>query len=151
MCKSQRPDLAAMLGPLGRALIRIERPILGDHGLGMWEYSVLVGLGDEPVRSQGALAESIGADKSRVIPVLDDLESRGMISRTRDPGDRRIRLVSITTQGRELRDTAQAAIRRSEEQLLARLSAADRTAFLNVLRELSQAVQQSYSDHHPES
>ena len=33
----------------------------------------------EPVRTQAALAKSIGADKTRLIPVLDELQRRGLI------------------------------------------------------------------------
>lgn len=129
-----------MLGPLGRALMGIEEPILAGNGLSMWAYAVLVGLGDEPVRTQAALADAIGADKSRVIPVLDELQERGLITRRPDPSDRRVRLVAITPAGRRVRERAQAEVRRAEDELLDRLPPADRQAFLRSLRALSDAV-----------
>jgi MarR family transcriptional regulator, organic hydroperoxide resistance regulator len=132
-----RPDLAAMVGPLGRALMAAEMPILRAHDLSMWAYAVLVGLGDEPVRTQAALAQAIGADKTRIIPILDDLQDRGLIRREPDPDDRRVRLVSLTAKGRRVRTSAQTAIQRQEERMLARVPAADRRAFLRVLRTLS--------------
>lgn len=133
----ERPDLAAMIGPLGRALIALELPILEAHGLAMWAYAVLVQLGDEPVRTQAALAEAIGADKTRIIGVLDDLTARGLIRRLPDPADRRVRLLSITDEGRRLRDGAQAGIRAAEEELLGRLTPGERATFLRALRKLS--------------
>lgn len=136
--ESSRPDLAAMLVPLGRVLMVMERPILEAHGLTMWGYSVLIALGDEPVRTQAALAEMIGADKTRIIAVLDDLQEQGMIGREVDPDDRRVRLVSLTTKGRRARDRAQAEIQRAEEELLARLPAADRRGFLRAAQTLSE-------------
>ncbi|MEV4456396.1 MarR family transcriptional regulator [Microbispora sp. NPDC049633] len=132
-----RPDLAAMTVPLTRTLIAAETPILREHGLSMWAYAVLLGLDDRPVRTQAALAESIGADKTRIIRVLDDLQRRGLIERSPDPADRRVRLLSITPEGRRVRDGAQAGIRRMEEALLARLPDEDRAAFLRALRVLS--------------
>ncbi|MGW5261873.1 MarR family winged helix-turn-helix transcriptional regulator [Microbispora sp. NPDC004025] len=132
-----RPDLAAMTVPLTRALIAAETPILREHGLSMWAYAVLLGLDDRPVRTQAALAESIGADKTRIIRVLDDLQRRGLIERSPDPADRRVRLLSITPEGRRVRDGAQAGIRRMEEALLARLPDEDREGFLRALRVLS--------------
>ncbi|WP_371781331.1 MarR family winged helix-turn-helix transcriptional regulator [Streptosporangium subroseum] len=134
---TDRPDLAAMISPLSRALIDAELPVLREHGLSMWAYSVLLALDERPLRTQAALAESIGADKTRIIGVLDDLQRRGLIERTPDPADRRARVLSLTAEGRRVRDSAQARIRRGEERLLARLSTEDRRGFLRALRALA--------------
>ena len=129
-----RPDLAAMVARLARALIEAERPILATHELPMWGYIVLTALRDEPMRTQAALARSIGADKTRIIGVLDDLQERGLIEREPDPADRRVRLLRLTAAGRRLQGTVRSAIREQEEGVLGELSAADRSAFLRVLR-----------------
>ncbi|WP_280213075.1 MarR family winged helix-turn-helix transcriptional regulator [Nocardia cyriacigeorgica] len=133
-----RPDLAAMIVPLGRTLMAIERPILESHGLTMWAYGVLLGLEESPVRTQSALAQAIGADKTRIIPTLDDLQERGLITRVPDPADRRARLLSLTPAGRELRDRTQAAIQQQEAELLSTLPADDRRGFLRALQQLSE-------------
>jgi DNA-binding MarR family transcriptional regulator len=133
---TSRPDLAAMIVPVGRALTAAERPVLADHGLSMWAYVVLLHLDEHPIRTQAALADTVGADKTRIIAVLDDLAARGFISRQPDPADRRARLLSITEAGRRARDTAQAAIQQREEQLLARLTPAQRRGFLDALQTL---------------
>ncbi len=131
-----RPDLAAMIVPLGRALTAAELPVLRAHSLTMWGYVVLLALAGEPVRTQNALAEAIGADKTRIIGVLDDLQERGLIERRPDPADRRARLLSITPEGQRVRDSAQAGIQDQENRLLARVPAGDRAAFLRVLQAL---------------
>ncbi|MFH8934032.1 MarR family winged helix-turn-helix transcriptional regulator [Streptomyces griseosporeus] len=133
----RRPDLAAMMVPLGRALVAAELPVLREHGLAMWAYAVLLGLDDEPVHTQAALARDIGADKTRIIGVLDDLEERGLIHRQPDPRDRRARLLSLTPEGRRVRDTVQSAIQEREERLLARLPEEDRRGFLRALQTLA--------------
>ena len=133
----QRRDLAAMIAPLQRELIAAELPVLRAHGLSMWGYVVLNALDGQPVRTQAALAEYIGADKSRIIGVLDELEGNGLLARTRDPADRRARFVAITDEGRRRRRAAQADIQRNEDRLLARLPSEDRAAFLRALAVLS--------------
>jgi DNA-binding MarR family transcriptional regulator len=133
----RRRDLAAMIAPLQRALIAAEQPVLRAHGLSMWGYVVLSALDDEPVRTQAALAEFIGADKSRIIGVLDELEDGGLLRRTRDPVDRRARFVAITDEGRQKREKVQADIQRGEEGVLAHLPPDDREAFLRALEVLS--------------
>lgn len=132
----ERADLAAMVVPLGRALVNAELPVLRRYELSMWAYSVLLGL-DEDVRTQAALAQAIGADKTRIIGVLDDLQERGLIERQPDPDDRRARLLSLTTEGRLRRELVQREIQRNEERVLARLTATDRRAFLRALQTLS--------------
>jgi DNA-binding MarR family transcriptional regulator len=137
MADTARPDLAAMIVPLGRVLMAVEQPVLDAHELTMWGYIVLHGL-EESVRTQSALAQDIGADKTRIIGTLDDLQERGLIERRPDPDDRRVRLLSLTPEGRRVRDSAQAAIQAREDRLLDRLSPADREGFLNALQFLAE-------------
>jgi DNA-binding MarR family transcriptional regulator len=133
----RRPDLAAMLQPVVRALIEAELPVLAGHGITMWGYIVLSALQDAPESTQAALAERIGADKTRIIATLDALQGAGLITRDPDPADRRARVLSITPAGARARDGAQREIQRNEERLLARLPAAERRAFLRAARTLS--------------
>jgi DNA-binding MarR family transcriptional regulator len=132
-----RPDLAAMVVPLGRSLLDLEAPVLSAHDITMWAYVVLSRLGAEPMRGQAVLAEAIGADKTRLIDILDDLQGRGLIQREPDPADRRARLLSLTPKGRRLRDQVRRAIRREEQRVLAVLDGDERTVFLRALERLA--------------
>jgi DNA-binding MarR family transcriptional regulator len=123
--------------PLTRALIAAEEPVLAAHDIPMWGYVVLTALAGRQVRTQAALAQAIGADKSRIIGVLDDLEQRSLLRRHADPADRRVRLLSLTEAGEELRRVVQSEIQAGEERLLAQLPEAERAAFLRSLRTLA--------------
>ena len=136
--REERRDLAAMLHPLTRALVEAELPLLARQGITMWGYIVLNALEHGPARTQAALAQSIGADKTRIIATLDELQQAGLISREPDPADRRIRLLAISAAGRQVRADAQSAIQANEERVLARLPADDRQAFLRVAQILSE-------------
>ncbi len=126
-----------MLAPLVRDMMAAELPVLAENGLSMWGYSVLVALDRSSIRTQAALAEAIGADKTRIIAVLDELQEKGLIERVPDPDDRRVRLLAITEAGRRVKNRTQTAIQRGEERWLGTLSPSDRTTFLRVLQELS--------------
>ena len=114
-----------------------EMPVLAAHDLTMWGYVVLITLDRSPVRTQAALAEAIGADKTRIIGTLDELQDRGHIERHPDPDDRRVRLLAITEAGRAAKDAAQAEIQRGEERWLGELSADERRGFLSALQRLA--------------
>ena len=135
--KVARPDLAAMLAQLTRETVAAEQPVLAAHGLSMWGYIVLSALDRSPVRTQATLAESIGADKTRIIPTLDELQERRYIERIPDPDDRRARLLAITESGRSIKNATQEEIQRGEKRWLGQLSANDRRVFLRVLQQLS--------------
>ncbi|WP_241827833.1 MarR family winged helix-turn-helix transcriptional regulator [Actinopolymorpha singaporensis] len=141
-----RRDLAAMVHPVLRLLVAAELPVLAAHDVSMWSYSVLTALDDGPVRTQATLAEAIGADKTRIIGTLDELQDAGLISRTPDPNDRRARLLSITDEGRRVRRAVRAQIRAKEEHLLARLTPAERTTFVRALEKLSALSPDDLSD-----
>ena len=126
-----------MVVPLSQALLQMEQPVLDEHGLSMWAYVVLSRLGDEPLRGQAVLAQAIGADKTRIIDVLDDLQERGLIRREADPADRRARLLALTPAGRRTRDQVRRAIRREEQRVLKTLPPDERAVFLRALQRLA--------------
>ena len=126
-----------MLAPLIREMIAAEEPVLEAHGLTMWGYVVLSALDRSSMRTQAALAAAIGADKTRIIRTLDDLQDDGYIERRPDPDDRRVRLLAITDAGRRVKDAVQGEIQRGEERWLGELSADERQTFLRVLERLT--------------
>ena len=131
-----REDLGAQFARVTRRLVAAERPLLAARRLTMWQYIVLSELARGSRASQLELADAIGHDKSRLIPLLDELEADGLISRTPDPRDRRARVIAITGTGRRRHRAAQEAIHRMEDELLADLPAAERRALLAALHRL---------------
>jgi DNA-binding MarR family transcriptional regulator len=135
-----RPDLAAMLTRLARLTTNAELPVLRGFDLTMWEYVVLLGLAREPVRTQSALAEAIGADKTRIIEVLDAVQERKLITREPDASDRRVRLLALTAEGTRTLEAAQRAIQHNERILLDVLTDSERQRFLRNLQRLYEAA-----------
>ena len=129
-------ELAAAIDRLTRRAVALELPVLAAHDLTMWEYVVLSGLVDGPAQTQARLAEAVGRDKTRLIPILDALEARGLVTRAPDPADRRNKTVALTAPGRALRAAVAGAIGVAEEELLGALDTAERRAFRRMLRRL---------------
>lgn len=129
-------ELAAAFDRLTRRAVALELPVLAAHGLTMWEYVVLSGLVDGPAQTQARLAEEVGRDKTRIIPILDALETRGLLVRSPDPADRRNKIVALTEPGRALRAAVARAIGTAEEEVLGPLDAAERRSFRELLGRL---------------
>ncbi len=134
------PELAAAFDRLTRRAVALELPVLAAHGLTMWEYVVLSGLMDGPAQTQARLADAVGRDKTRLIPILDELEARALLRRTPDPADRRNKVVALTPDGVAVRNAVAADIRVAEQRLLAPLDDAERRTFRDLLGRLDRGA-----------
>ncbi|CUR54097.1 Bacterial regulatory protein, MarR [metagenome] len=84
---------------------------------------------------------SVLADRLHIAPrsateVVDALESRGLVTRTEDPADRRAICVLPTQQGASLRRVMDQTRRAATEEFLAVLSEADRRDLARILATL---------------
>ncbi|MCP2322885.1 DNA-binding MarR family transcriptional regulator [Hamadaea flava] len=89
----------------------------------------------------GELRLSSLADHLRIAPrstteVVDDLESRGLVSRQPDPTDRRAVLVTLTDAGKAVADGVDRARQAEGERLFSALDPTDRADLARVLRKL---------------
>ncbi|MHA6615544.1 MarR family winged helix-turn-helix transcriptional regulator [Pseudonocardia sp. DLS-67] len=138
----QRHDLGAAFAWLARAMITAEEPILRAHDVEMWDYVVLATLERGSAPTQSELAAASGRDKTRLIPILDRLEARGLVRRTPDPADRRNRIVGLTPAGREVVASCREGIRAMEAEFLTGLEPGERATFVAVLDRLADVVRE---------
>jgi len=136
----QRHDLGAAFARLTRVMIEAETPVLRAHDVEMWDYAVLSALEEGAAPTQSELAAAVGRDKTRLIPILDRLEARGLLRRTPDPADRRNRVVALTDEGRELVRSCRAGIRGVEAEMLAAIDPEERHVCVAVLDRLADAA-----------
>jgi DNA-binding MarR family transcriptional regulator len=83
-------------------------------------------------QTMGAMAESLHCDPSNVTGIVDGLEAKGLAERRPSEGDRRVKLVALTAEGRRLRSKFDREMRKPP-QWLRDLSAADQRALLAIL------------------
>ena len=104
---------------------------LVELGISMTHFHVLTLLRHHDAMPMGRLAEILDASMSSATGIIDRMEERGLVERTRVPDDRRVVLVSLTPTGSELVDQAElvrseiltAAMRRLSAHRLGRLAA----------------------------
>jgi DNA-binding MarR family transcriptional regulator len=131
-----RRDLLGVLFPLTRELRRIEDAAAAADELTMWQYAVLVSVGETHV-NQTSLATRLGYSKNRLVHDIDLLEQRGLVTRQVQPTDRRSNIITITNQGRTTRDRIQRRIHDSEDELLRHVAPTSREQFLLLAAEVS--------------
>jgi DNA-binding MarR family transcriptional regulator len=90
-------------------------------------------LSEQGPLSQQALGEVLSLDPSNVVGLLNELEERELISRRRDPADRRRHNVELSTKGDEALAIAYVQLGLVEDHLLSALSAEERATLHQLL------------------
>jgi MarR family transcriptional regulator for hemolysin len=131
--------------PLGLYLTRVSRTVsrafddaLAEAGGSLPVWLVLISLKSGQLASQRELAEAVGIQGATLTHHLNTMESAGLVTRRRDPANRRLHLVELTPDGDtlffRLRDAAMAF----DQRLRAGLSdteASQLEVLLNKLRD----------------
>ncbi|MHA6624905.1 MarR family winged helix-turn-helix transcriptional regulator [Pseudonocardia sichuanensis] len=129
-------DLGWALGAVMRSYLRATTEAVGDVPGGPRGYQVLSAAAGEP-RSQLALAQHLGVDRTVMTYLLDDLERAGLVERRPDPADRRVRRVVLTDQGGARLCELERRLAAAEERLLDPLGPAERDHLRHLLRVLA--------------
>ncbi len=106
---------------------------IGELGITPVQYAILQMVHNHPGFDQRTLARNIALDTSTTAGVVDRLEARGVLTRNTSPGDRRVRLLSLTSAGEQLLVDAIPRMEKAQQLILAPLSPAQQTEFMHLL------------------
>lgn len=100
------------------------------------QHVVMTALYTRPGVDQATLASLVALDKVTVGLVVKRLEGRGLVQRLASETDRRARSLTLTAAGGKLLAAMQAGVRRSQSELLAPLSPAQKRQFFTIMRRI---------------
>ncbi len=106
-----------------------DHPVLGPQDLRPPTFAVLRGIDMARAPSQRELSDHIGLHPSDMVALLDDLEARGWVVRSRDPDDRRRHALALTEGGREVLDVLEGLAAEAGDRVLAPLDPSARAVF----------------------
>jgi DNA-binding MarR family transcriptional regulator len=105
---------------------------VGPLGISPGRFGVLVLIEANPGITQSRLALAVGLDRSTMVPVLDDFESRGLVERRRG-ADRRTNGLRVTVAGKRFIGGAKRRIAAHEQRMFGALSARERQRLFTLL------------------
>jgi DNA-binding MarR family transcriptional regulator len=126
-----------MLSTLGHAVSRRFIDALQPLELHPREFAVLRAVKANDGRSQQMLAERLCIPPSRMVAIVDELESRGLIERRPDPNDRRVRALYATRRGETLLHDAFDLVVKHERAIGEGLTVKERAELLALLNRIA--------------
>src|SRR5882757_9741369 len=126
-------QLLPLIEHLARVGRRASESSMAPGGLRPRHLIALKLLSEQGPASQQRLAEALSLDPSNVVGLLNELEERELITRRRDPADRRRHIVELSPSGEDELALAYAQLRQVEDDLLSALSAEERATLYDLL------------------
>ena len=133
-------DLGVLPSLLGYQLRLAQRAIfadfvdsLGEHDVSPGLFGMLVVIEANPGLKQSQLARAAHLDRSSLVPALDKLEARGLVSRRASEHDRRVNGLWLTDRGGSLLKTLKQRVARHEQRLARGLSRSEREQLVALL------------------
>lgn len=122
-----RQPLDALLAQAGQAAARRRGQAAAEQGLTSTSMRVLGALTADDGVSHRELAARLGITPATLTPVVEGLAVAGVLTRERDPADRRVVRLSITDSGRERCAAACVAVEAAVRARIPQPSRADDT------------------------
>ncbi|RJL33417.1 MarR family winged helix-turn-helix transcriptional regulator [Bailinhaonella thermotolerans] len=133
---SDRHEVSHMIVRVARAHQLAATCLLRPLGLYLGQELLLMRLWERDDQSQADLAKALSLDPSTVTRTVRSLEQQGLLTRRPSERDRRALVVSLTDEGRALRDQVEHAWSELERAALAGMPDRQRAETLRVLRRL---------------
>lgn len=136
------PTVGDLLLRTARSLARAQDDALAAAGGSAATWQVLRAIRTAETRTQAELAEVVGVRQPTLTHHLDGLERSGLVTRWRDPDNRRVQRVLLTPAGEDLF----LRLRRAAAGFEGRLTAGLEDADLATLRRLLAALAENGAD-----
>ena len=99
MPRPARQPIGLYLARTARSVSRAFDDALAQAGGSVPVWLVLISLKSQQVRNQRELAEAVGIREATLTHHLNSMDELGLITRRRDPANRRVHLVELTEAG----------------------------------------------------
>jgi len=133
-------DLEELIGyNMKRAYVVLQddfRATLKQDDLSARVFSALSLVVQFPNITQSALAKTLGIERSGLVSIVDDLESRGYLSRAAVPGDRRVQALVPSQAGTKAYREALRKVCEHEEKMMSHLSANEKETLVALLKRI---------------
>jgi DNA-binding MarR family transcriptional regulator len=105
-----------------------------DTSLRPVTYGMLALIDENPGIRAAELCRILGMKSANMVPLLTELEERGLVERDEHAEDKRVQVLHLTKAARQAMPAWRQRVRRHENRFLQRLSRKERATLLRLLR-----------------
>lgn len=120
---------------------------LKEFDISPGRFGVLVLVSANPGMTQSLLASATQLDRSTMVAVIDQLESRGLVERRASPTDRRSNALVLTAEGEKLLKQMKRRIKKHEARIAAAMTPGETDTLVELLTRIRTRLQTGSSRH----
>ncbi len=128
---------------LGRLATQMQEAFNGavaQYGVSWAQWMVLNAVYYQRAKTPAQIAQHIGVDRSAITRLVDRLEAKGLVERSRENADRRSINIELTTKGKNLIPTLLESAKSHEKQFIELLDEREKSNFFRGLSVLLAAT-----------
>jgi DNA-binding MarR family transcriptional regulator len=114
---------------------------LKDHDVSPGRFGVLVLIAANPGMTQSLLAAATQLDRSTMVAVIDQLESRGLVERRASPTDRRSNALVLTAAGEKLLKQLKRRVKLHEARIAEAMTPEESATLVKLLGRIRSRIQ----------
>lgn len=137
-------ELADLINRLMQCCQKREKLLVKEAGITAVELRTMQALAENS-RTMRELAAVLELSPSRITRIVDGLVEKKLIVRVQCPEDRRLCPVVLTEQGKDVLQKGERVFHQFQHQVEACFDAGERSAILNALKQLVEALQETVS------
>lgn len=135
------PALWVVLARAYRSMAAFVEHSIAGLGIGLSDFMILEALLHKGPSTMSALCQAALITNASMTAAVDRLQQRGLVERTSDTTDRRVRLVQLTGKGTALIRRLYTRHQRDLEEVMSGIPPADRTELRRALKTIGLAAQ----------
>lgn len=138
-------DIYLMPGHLIRRLQQISSSIFAQHmkaagtDLTSPQFAALAMIDAHPMIDQATLAGAIAFDRATIGGVVDRLVTKGLVTRSTNPNDRRSKVLKLTPAGRDVLSDLRPVVDACQDAILPSLTATEKAEFIRLAAKIAAA------------
>ncbi|MCV6593148.1 MAG: MarR family winged helix-turn-helix transcriptional regulator [Silicimonas sp.] len=134
--RTRTSSLGWMIQRIGGRLNRQMEARLGEHGLSVPQFAIMMTVLERDGLTQAEIGQSYGMPAYAISRAIDHLEDTGLLERRPHPTSRRAHTIHTTPAGQDLGPTLFGIVKDVNAELAAPLSAEERKTFAALLRKI---------------
>jgi len=136
-------ELADVMNSTYRTILRKSEELLSEEGLTRPQFQALRCVAEKGATPMKGISDKLSVTPANITGIIDRLESKGLLRRSAQAGDRRATIVELTTKGTAVQERVSTKYKEFMKGSLKALSRDEQKSLRDILVKLQEGMSQS--------